>query len=137
MDLRDGGHRARPRRLEGGADDQGLAILEEKEGRQPCAAVEGDSRQIEEVGRGRRVQGVRAGGLEPLGDSREPPPINLLVYRHGRDAISFALRASADVADGPAASEGIQYFGFLSRILNETAPLGVPVPKKQFPNCLN
>ena len=69
-----------------GQIDDGIRVLEEKQGRQAFAAVEVDARQVEEVGRRRREEAVGGQRREALADGLEASEIDFARGRHGADA---------------------------------------------------
>ena len=97
--LRHGRHAPQPRLFEGRADDDGIGVREEKQGRQTFAAVEVDACQVVEV-RGRRgVESVGRNRPQTLADGLEAPEIDFAGSRHGADA-SRVEEGSADRRGG-------------------------------------
>jgi hypothetical protein len=74
VDLGDGGHAAQAIGLEGRADDQRIAVLEDEERGQALASPEIDAGQVEEVRRRRREKAVGAENVQSLPDGLEAFP---------------------------------------------------------------
>ena len=72
----DGRHAAQARGLEGRADHDRIAILEEKQGRQAFTAVEVDARQVVEVGGRRGEEAVGRQRREARADGFEAPEVD-------------------------------------------------------------